>query len=579
MPKSLAFSYIRFSSAAQAEGDSLRRQTDRTSGYCKLHGLRLDETLTLRDLGVSAFKGKNAAVGNFRTFLDAVKTGKVPEGSVLIVESFDRISRQGIDEGYDLIKGILKAGVKIVTLSPEREFDVSATKSLSKGALEIQLILERAAEESERKSERVGAAWKKKREGAAERPLTKRVPAWVKYEDGRLTLDAAKVKIIKRLVRMAVGGMGLTGIAKTMNTEKVPLLGRTSIDGTTVVWSASGVHKLLTSRSLLGEYQPHTGSGWNRKPSGAPVRDYYPRVISDDEFAAVQTALHTRHRIGRGRPGKSISLFAGLLKDARGGGTIIARHVVGREPTLISVNAVHGRGGQWSCFPLKPLEEAIRSQLEEVKVEELEPEGPVVSRLAALRARRTEIEELLVKWRAKMNRPELVDIVADELAKLEEARKDNEMELSDAERDSGTTLAGAMRELKTVGKVLDEEDNDANRLRCQAAIRGAVQSVYCLFMPGRGQRVAVVQVWFKGGAHRDYLIVHRAAGKSRWGSWSANTEAKSLASTGVDPCDLRNPEDAKELERDLLRALAKTSEEKKPVKRGDEKKVKVRKRK
>ena len=77
----------------------------------------------------------------------------------LLVESFDRISRQGIDEGYDLIKGILKAGVRIVTLSPEREFDASATKSLSKGVLEIRLILERAAEESERKSDRVGAAW------------------------------------------------------------------------------------------------------------------------------------------------------------------------------------------------------------------------------------------------------------------------------------------------------------------------------------------------------------------------------------------------------------------------------------
>jgi DNA invertase Pin-like site-specific DNA recombinase len=120
----------------------------------------------LRDLGVSAFRGSNAAVGNFRTFLDAVKSGRVREGSVLVVESFDRISRQGIDEGYDLIKGILKAGVRIVTLSPEREFDRDATKSLSRGALEIQLILERAAEESETKSKRVGQARARDRERA-----------------------------------------------------------------------------------------------------------------------------------------------------------------------------------------------------------------------------------------------------------------------------------------------------------------------------------------------------------------------------------------------------------------------------
>src|SRR5262249_61557761 len=101
-------------------------------------------------------------------FLAAVRRGTVLPGSVLLVESFDRISRQGIDEGYDIIKQILKAGVRIVTLSPEREFDVSATKSLSRGALEIQLILERAAEESERKSGRIGAAWAERRKRARE---------------------------------------------------------------------------------------------------------------------------------------------------------------------------------------------------------------------------------------------------------------------------------------------------------------------------------------------------------------------------------------------------------------------------
>src|SRR6516165_194955 len=175
----IAYSYIRFSHPSQAEGDSLRRQTERATEYCRRHELKLDTSLTLADLGVSAFRGKNAAVGNFRKFLDAVKTGRVSPGSVLIVESFDRISRQGIDEAYDLVKSILKADVQIVTLSPEREFDRDATRSLSKGALEIQLILERAAEESERKSERVGAAWEKKKKDAASRIVTRKVPGWI----------------------------------------------------------------------------------------------------------------------------------------------------------------------------------------------------------------------------------------------------------------------------------------------------------------------------------------------------------------------------------------------------------------
>jgi hypothetical protein len=190
-----------------------------------------------------------------------------------------------------------------------------------------------------------------------------------------------------------------------------------------------------------------------------------------------------------------------------------------------------------------------------VKVEELSPEGPAVNRLKVLRDRQKEIVELIAKWQAKMNRPELVDLVADKLAELEAARKDNEMELADAERESGTTLAGAMRELKTIAKVLDTEDNEPNRLRCQAAIRAAVSAVYCLFMPGRGQRLAVVQVFFKGGAHRSYIIRHKPAGKSRWGSWPASTAVRAFAEEGLSAGDLRKPEEAEKLEMLLAKHL------------------------
>src|SRR5262245_10132434 len=128
-----AYSCDRFSSRSQAGGDSLRRQSAAATAYCERRGWILDESLSLRDLGVSAFRGKNALVGNLGVFLAAVKRGTVARGSALIVESIDRISRQGIDEGYDLIKSLLKAGIVLVTLSPEREFDIAATKSLTRG--------------------------------------------------------------------------------------------------------------------------------------------------------------------------------------------------------------------------------------------------------------------------------------------------------------------------------------------------------------------------------------------------------------------------------------------------------------
>jgi len=53
-----AYSYIRFSTPEQLKGDSLCRQLEASRAYAKQHGLVLDENL--RDIGVSAFKGKNA---------------------------------------------------------------------------------------------------------------------------------------------------------------------------------------------------------------------------------------------------------------------------------------------------------------------------------------------------------------------------------------------------------------------------------------------------------------------------------------------------------------------------------------
>src|SRR5262245_55188896 len=87
--KRRAYSYIRFSAPRQAEGGSLNRQIFLTEAYCKKKDLVLDDSLTLRDLGVSAFRGDNVREGALAGFLEACRTGRVPRGSVLIVESLD----------------------------------------------------------------------------------------------------------------------------------------------------------------------------------------------------------------------------------------------------------------------------------------------------------------------------------------------------------------------------------------------------------------------------------------------------------------------------------------------------------
>src|SRR5262245_887480 len=103
----IAFSYIRFSRKKQQKGESFRRQSEFAGEVCAENAWTLDQSLTLHDLGVSAFRGANAKFGALGCFLEAVRRGRVPKGSVLIIESIDRLSRNKVGEALQLFISIL----------------------------------------------------------------------------------------------------------------------------------------------------------------------------------------------------------------------------------------------------------------------------------------------------------------------------------------------------------------------------------------------------------------------------------------------------------------------------------------
>jgi DNA invertase Pin-like site-specific DNA recombinase len=74
-------------------------------------GYKLDKSLTFRDIGVSAYRGKNAADGALRAFVAPVEDGRVPQGSFLVVESLDRISRQAVREAARTLEDLCEAAL------------------------------------------------------------------------------------------------------------------------------------------------------------------------------------------------------------------------------------------------------------------------------------------------------------------------------------------------------------------------------------------------------------------------------------------------------------------------------------
>ena len=118
-----AFSYLRFSTPEQMKGDSYRRQTSMAEAYALEHGLHLDDQLTFNDLGVSAFRGKNAKAGKLAEFLEAVDTGIVPSGSYLLIEALDRLTRLEPWDALDVLRGVMRGGITVVTMNDRKAYN------------------------------------------------------------------------------------------------------------------------------------------------------------------------------------------------------------------------------------------------------------------------------------------------------------------------------------------------------------------------------------------------------------------------------------------------------------------------
>jgi DNA invertase Pin-like site-specific DNA recombinase len=307
-----AYSYIRFSTEKQSKGASHARQIEKAQKYCVSHGLTLDTHLNLFDEGVSAFSGKNLQAGSkLGKFLMYCESGKIKTGSTLLIESFDRLSRQNIDEAQGTLRRILQTGVNVVTLADERVYTRESLKD-PLAVISAILIMSRANEESERKSERVGDAWARKRKAISEgKILTSKCPEWLNVKDGKFVTIPDRVAIIKEIFEMAAGGWGKIKIMKELNRRGIPAFrGK--------LWATSSIKTLLHNRSLIGEFQPHRKPSDGRIKDGEVITGYFPTVIDENLFNAIQ------HTVTKAIPGPTSNknLFTGMIKCQKCGSPI-----------------------------------------------------------------------------------------------------------------------------------------------------------------------------------------------------------------------------------------------------------------
>jgi DNA invertase Pin-like site-specific DNA recombinase len=557
----LAYSYLRFSHPDQSNGDSLRRQTELRDAWLVRNHVTLDTSLTLEDKGVSGYTGEhrdNPDRHALAAFVALVKKGRIARGSYLVVENLDRLSREDIIPAMALLLDLIQSGVRVVQLLPvETVYDAQSNPMHLMMAI---MELSRGHSESAMKSERVGRAWQDKKRRAAENgePVTARAPAWLRLVDGKWQVLKASAQAVRRIYRLAKDGYGSGVITKKLNAAHVPVVGRGGH------WARAYVAKLLSNRAVIGEYQPYKGRGKTRRPDGQPISHYYPAIISEGEWYAARAAVaHRRAKPGR-LAKRNINVFAGLLFDARDGGSVQMTNKgkkSGYRPLLVSYKAVQGvEGSHVTSFPFDTFEKAILSCLHEIDPREVLPqEDGAEDEALVLAGRLAEIEADIEKLKTRLQR-KYSDAVADVLERQEAIRQELAEQLAQARREAASPLGESWGQFRSLVDVLaSAPDPQDVRVRLRAALRRMLAGIWCLFVARGAQRLAAVQVWFQGDGHRDYLILHQPATggfqKKRPSSWRAWSLAEVTKAGDVD---LRQAKYVREVERQLRSVQLKT---------------------
>jgi DNA invertase Pin-like site-specific DNA recombinase len=542
--------YARISHPDQRKGGGLERQTQAdVETFARQFGFAPSKRLLVDD-GVSAFHGLNATPEHqLGQFLAEARKGLIPPGDCLLIENYDRLSRQDVWAAIGLVNDLRQLGIHVGRLDRMKLLRCDSTDPGDFFEAAIELM--RGNSESRAKSDRNSKAWGKKRDAARGNGavITRRLPAWVEEKDGRLVLVNARAAIVRRLFALAAGGHGHASIVKRLTAEGVPAMGASGC------WVRSYVANILADRRAIGEYQPRRRNG---EPDGEPIPDYYPAVVSEEEWLAARAGAAERKN-KPGRVGKHVNVFAGLLRNARDGDTYYAATRTERgthHRILINTASAEGRAPCYS-FPLATFERAVLSLLREIDPHEILNGDSGPDETLALSGQITRVDESIALIEADMNEHGESPTLFKRLRAQEDLKRDLVKRLAEARQKAANPLSEAWGEAQTLLGALDAapDPHDA-RLRLRSALRRIVEGIWMLVVPRGRDRLCAVQIVFAGGERsRSYLILHRPpkgnVASRRRGGWAV----RSFADAGLRPganYDFRRPEDVEELARDLL---------------------------
>ncbi len=304
------YSYIRFSSTQQAQGDSLKRQLEIAEAYAKKVG-GVYQKKSFNDMGVSGWSGKKR--DGLELMLEMAESGTIEKGSHIVIEAIDRLSREKHSTVQKLLYRIIDTGVCLYISSDEmllNEVTINDIESVLLLAVKITL----AHSESEQKSKRIKSAKLAKKKAGLDGKATRRaVPFWLTFNEETQKYECNdKLFIAEKIIELRQKGLGETKIAQRLNEleMKPPRAAK---------WSGISTALVYKSPALYGAWQTKEKIDGKYVNSDL-IENQYPALITYQDFLLMNPVTNTV----KGKDSK-MNAFKGLLKCAKCG-SIMSRH-------------------------------------------------------------------------------------------------------------------------------------------------------------------------------------------------------------------------------------------------------------
>jgi DNA invertase Pin-like site-specific DNA recombinase len=463
------FSYIRFSSKKQEKGSSEDRQHETAQRVALQNGWTFRTDLNAQDLGVSASKGHN--LNTIKAIIEAAKAGRIPQGTVCIVEKLDRFSRLGLKGDADRwVVDFVRSGVELYNAKTGRHLTKENIDNFVERML-FQNELEQAAQYTDDLAMRVKAAHKirgdkilkgeiiyKTKEGHARKDY----PSWISVTDNGFELNGIS-QIIGSMFTWYLSGKGPGKIAQELNMTDVKTFTGKG------VWSQSQIYKLLSNRQLIGEYTVN----------GETVKNYLPSVVSEEIFLKVQARLNENKgkRPTGNEEGRITNIFSGVAYCSCGQ-RIKVCHSKGGYDYMTCYGVIKGLGCKTGMVKYDGLETSF-ARLLTLKADELvqdETGNTVNNTVQILKGRLAETEKQIANITEALSIAVTKSLVLKQSALESEAegiRKDIELESA-----KKVTLKGGQDRLNGIIQRLNDLKSDKElRTTIQVWIRENVNRI------------------------------------------------------------------------------------------------------